>query len=162
MKTILDEVKAIPNRSMEIANLYHKQSLELINLALTHSKLAIEASHNSSTELIQVKDPKNLHALVTSHMSSQIRDYLNFATAAYQLGFNAQAQAVNIFQQQLTDNRSLTNDFLKCHSPSGNPVSTIAASIINSALHTSQSVIDSAKASVTQTAELTKSKLSSK
>jgi hypothetical protein len=36
---------------MEIANLYHKQSLELINLALTHNQQAINASHHRATEL---------------------------------------------------------------------------------------------------------------
>jgi site-specific recombinase XerD len=81
MKATVEQVKVIPNRTMEIANLYHKQSLELINLALTHNKKAIEASHNRATELLQVKDTKNIHELVTAHMSSQIRDYLSFAGA---------------------------------------------------------------------------------
>lgn len=162
MKPIAEEVKAVPNRTMEIANLYHKQSLELINLALTHNKQAIEASHTRATELLQVKDTKNIHELVTSHMMSQVRDYLSFATQAYQLGFDAHTQVANIFQKQITDNCALTNDILKHHALAGNPVSTMALSIVNGALHTSQSVIDSAKAAATKTAELAKSALSSK
>ena len=158
MKATVEQVKVIPNRTMEIANLYHKQSLELINLALTHNKKAIEASHNRATELLHVKDTKNIHA----HMSSQIRDYLSFATEAYQLGFDAHSEVANIFQQQIIDNRALTNEILKHHALAGNPVSTMALSIVNSALHTSQSVIDSAKAAATKTAELAKSALLNK
>ena len=55
MNTVAEEVKVIPNRTMEIANLYHKQSLGLINLALTQNKLAIEASHQRASELLQIK-----------------------------------------------------------------------------------------------------------
>ena len=156
MKATVEQVKVIPNRTMEIANLYHKQSLELINLALTHNKKAIEASHNRATELLHVKDTKNIHELVTAHMSSQIRDYLSFATEAYH------SEVANIFQQQIIDNRALTNEILKHHALAGNPVSTMALSIVNSALHTSQSVIDSAKAAATKTAELAKSALLNK
>jgi hypothetical protein len=42
MNSVAEEVRVIPNRTMEIANLYHKQSLALINLALTQNKLEIE------------------------------------------------------------------------------------------------------------------------
>ena len=162
MKTNAEEVKVIPNRTMEIANLYHKQSLELINLALVHNKQAIEASHTRATELLQVEDTNNIHELVTTHMTSQVRDYLSFATEAYKLGFNAHAEVANIFHQQIIDNRSLTNEILKHHALAGNPVSTMALSIVNSALHTSQSVIDSAKAAAAKNTELTKSAFANK
>jgi len=153
MKANVEQVKVIPNRTMEIANLYHKQSLELINLALAHNKQAVEASHNRATELLQVKDTQNIHALVTAHMSSQVRDYLSFATQAYQLGFDAHSEVANIFQQQIIDNRALTNEILKHHALAGNPVSTMALSIANSALHTGQAVIDSAKAAAAKAAK---------
>jgi hypothetical protein len=58
MKTAADEVKVIPNRTMEIANVYHTQSLKLVNLVLNQNKLAIEAAHTRATELSQVKDAK--------------------------------------------------------------------------------------------------------
>ena len=92
-------------------------------------------------------------------MTSQVRDYLSFATQAYQLGFDAHSEVANIFQQQIIDNRALTNEILKHHALAGNPVSKMALSIVNSALHTSQSVIDSAKAAAAKTTELAKSAL---
>ena len=162
MKATVEQAKVIPNRTMEIANLYHKQSLELINLALAHNKQALEASHNRATELLQVKDTKNIHELVTAHMTSQVRDYLSFATQAYQLGFDAHSEVANIFQQQIIDNRALSNEILKHHALAGNPVSSMALSIVNSALHTSQSVIDSAKAAAAKTTEFAKSALANK
>jgi hypothetical protein len=162
MQVKVNEVQATSNRTMEIANLYHKQSLELINLALTQNQQAINASHHRATELLQVKDTKNIHELVTAHMSSQVRDYLSFATEAYQLGFDAHAEVANIFQQQIIDNRALTNEMLKHHALAGNPVSSMALSIVNGALHTSQSVIDSAKAAAVKSAQLAKSALLSK
>lgn len=162
MKTNLDEVQVIPNRTMAIANLYHKQSLELINLALSHNKQAIDASHNRATELLQIKDPKNIHEVVTAHMISQVREYLSFATEAYRLGFDAHTEVSNIFQKQIIDNRGLTNEILKHHALAGNPVSTMGLSIVNGALHTSQYVIDSAKAAAAKTAELAKSALLNK
>jgi hypothetical protein len=156
MQVKVNEIQATSNRTMKIANLYHKQSLELINLALTHNKQAIDASHNRATELLQFKDPKNIQELVTGHMISQVRDYLNFAAEAYQLGFDAHADVSNIFQQQLIDNRGLTNEILKHHALEGNPISTMGLSIVNGALHTSQYVIDSAKAAAFKTAKLAK------
>jgi len=162
MQVKVTEVQSTPNRTMEIANLYHKQSLELINLALTHNKQAIDASHHRATELLQIKDPKNIHELVTAHMSSQVRDYLSFATEAYQLGFDAHAEVANIFQQQIIDNRALTNEMLKHHALAGNPVSSMALSIVNGALHTSQSLIDSAKVAAAKAVQSAKSALLSK
>ena len=61
MNTVADDVKVIPNRTMEIANLYHKQSLALINLALTQNKLAIEASHQRASELLQINESNKVH-----------------------------------------------------------------------------------------------------
>jgi hypothetical protein len=162
MQAKVTEVQATSNRAMEIANLYHKQSLEFMNLALTHNKRAINDSHNRATELLQLKDTKNIHELVTAHMSSQVRDYLSFAKEAYQLGFDAHAEVANIFQQQIIDNRALTNEILKHHALAGNPVSTMGLSIVNSALHTGQYVIDSTKAAAAKTADLAKSALLNK
>jgi hypothetical protein len=56
MKSVHENISVLPNRSIEIANLYHKQSLELINLALTHNKAAIEASHHRAAALLEIKD----------------------------------------------------------------------------------------------------------
>ena len=76
MKVANEALTVMPNRAMEIATLYHKQSLALINLALSHNKIAIESSHQRALELLEVKDPKTVHQLVSSHMVNQVKDYL--------------------------------------------------------------------------------------
>jgi hypothetical protein len=152
MNTVAEEVKVIPNRAMEIANLYHKQSLALINLALTQNKLAIEASHQRASELLQINEPSNVHKLMSSHMISQVKEYLDFAVCAYQMGFDSHAQVVGIFQSQIEDNRSLTNDVLKSHALSGNPVTTVAFAAVKNALDSSHAFLNSAKAMALETA----------
>ncbi len=152
MNTVAEEVKVIPNRTMEIANLYHKQSLALINLALTQNKLAIEASHQRASELLQIKEPNQVQQLVSSHMISQVKEYLDFAVCAYQMGFDSHAQVVSIFQNQIEDNRTLTNDVLKSHALSGNPVTTVAFAAVKNALDSSHAFLNSAKAMALETA----------
>jgi hypothetical protein len=158
MNTVAEEVKVIPNRAMEIANLYHKQSLALINLALTQNKLAIEASHQRASELLQINEPSNVHKLMSSHMISQVKEYLDFAVCAYQMGFDSHAQVVGIFQSQIEDNRSLTNDVLKSHALSGNPVTTVAFAAVKNALDSSHAFLNGAKvmALITPTQSSTK------
>jgi len=160
MKTAADEVKVIPNRTMEIANVYHTQSLKLINLALNQNKLAIEAAHTRATELSQVKDAKKINQLVTQHLTSHVIEYLGFATAAYQLGFDAHTEVVKIFHQQIIDNQDLADEIFHNHSLANHPVSNMALSLVNGAFQTSQAVIESAKAAAEKTTELAKSALS--
>lgn len=162
MKTIVEEVKLIPNRTMEIANLYHRQSLALINLALTQNKLAIEASHQRASELLQIKEPKDVHQLVSAHMISQVKDYLDFAVCAYQMGFDSHSQVVSIFQNQIEDNRTLTNEVLKSHALSGNPVTTVAFAAVKNALDSSHAFLNSAKAMALETAASASHAISSK
>jgi hypothetical protein len=162
MNTVAEEVKVIPNRTMEIANLYHKQSLALINLALTQNKLAIEASHQRASELLQIKEPNNVHKLVSSHMISQVKEYLDFAVCAYQMGFDSHAQVVSIFQNQIEDNRTLTNNVLKSHALSGNPVTTVAFAALKNALDSSHAFLNSAKTIALETAASASSAISSK
>jgi hypothetical protein len=151
MKTLAEEVKVIPNRTMEIANLYHRQSLALINLALTQNKLAIETSHQRASELLQIKEPNNVHKLVSSHMVNQVKEYLDFAVCAYQMGFDAQVQVMNVFQNQIEDNRTLTNDILKSHALSGNPLTTVAIAVVKNALNSSHAFLNSAKTMALET-----------
>lgn len=162
MNTVAEEVKFIPNRTMEIANLYHKQSLALINLALTQNKLAIEASHQRASELLRIKEPKDVHQLVSTHVINQVKEYLDFAVSAYQLGFNAHAQVLGIFQNQIEDNRNLTNDVLKSHALSGNPVTTVAFAAVKNALDSSNAFLNSAKAMALETAASASHAISSK
>jgi len=150
MNAIEDVSHIIPNRSVEIANLYHKQSLELINLALTHNKLAIEASHKRATELLEVKDSSKVNELVSLHMMSQVKDYLGFAVDAYKLGFDAHIQATKLFHQQVEDSYLLTTQALKAHALSGNPISSIATSFMKTALDASHAAMENAKAATSR------------
>jgi hypothetical protein len=109
MKSVHEKISVLPNRSIEIANLYHKQSLELINLALTHNKAAIEASHHRAAALLEIKDTNQVHELVSQHMLSQVNDYLSFAVEAYCLGFDAHIQATKLIEQQLEDGYEIAN-----------------------------------------------------
>jgi hypothetical protein len=135
----------IPNHSLEIANLYHKQSLELINLALSHNKHAIEASHKRASELLEVKDTNKVNELVSSHMTSQVKDYLVFAVAAYKLGFDAHIQATKLLHQQVEDGYVLANDTLNAHARSGNSIHAVAMTVVKTALDASNSAMESAK-----------------
>jgi K+ transporter len=161
MKTNQDLITQTPNRSLEIASLYHKQSLELINLALMHNKIAIEASHQRAVELMHVKDTSRVHELVSTHMVHQIKDYLNFAVAAYQLGFDAHSQVTGILQKQIEDNRALTEHVLSSPALTGNPISALAMLAVKSAMDTSHAVLSGAKVAAEKTAELAKQSLSS-
>jgi hypothetical protein len=162
MNTAADDVKVIPHRTMKIANLYHKQSMALINLALTQNKLAIEISHQRASELLQIKDPNNVHKLVSSHTISQVKEYLDFAVSAYQMGFDSHAQVLSIFQNQIEDNQTLTNDVLKSHALSGNPVTTVAFAAVKNALDSSHAFLNSAKTIALETAASASSAISSK
>jgi len=162
MNTVAEEVKVIPNRTMEIANLYHKQSLALINLALTQNKLAIEASHKRASELLLIKEPNNVHKLVSSHMISQVKEYLDFAVCAYQMGFDSHVQVMNLFQNQIEDNRTLTNDVLKSHALSGNPITTVAFAAVKNALDSSHAFLNTAKTMALETAASATNAISAK
>jgi hypothetical protein len=162
MGTLAEKVKVIPNRTIEIANLHHKQSLAFINLALTQNKLAIEASHQRASELLQIKEPNNVHKLVSSHMISQVKEYLDFAVCVYQLGFDSHAQVVGIFQSQIEDNRTLTNDVLKSHALSGNPLTAVAFAAVKNALDSSHAFLNTAKTMALETAHSATNAISAK
>ena len=85
-------------------------------------------------------------------MISQVKDYLDFAVCAYQMGFDSHAQVVGIFQNQIEDNRNLTNEVLKSHALSGNPVTTVAFAAVKNALDSSHAFLNSAKAMALETA----------
>ena len=159
MKPIDEAIQVIPNLSMEIAAIYHKQSSELICLALNHNKYATEDSQKRATELLRVKDAKKIQEIVSGNLIKQINDYLNFATAAYQLVFDSQTQVTKILQQKMDDNCALTHEILKSQELAGNPISTIALTAMKSALDTSHAVMNGAKAAAGKTAELTKHNL---
>ena len=162
MNTVAEEVKVIPNRTMEIANLYHKQSMALINLALTHNKLAIEASHQRAAELLQVNDTHAFSELVSKHMVNQVKEYLDFAVNAFQMGFESHAQVMDIFQNQIGNNRTLTNEVLKSHALSGNPITTVAMAAVKNALDSSHAFLSNAKSLALETAASASSAISSK
>lgn len=162
MKNNVEKVVVIPNRTLEITNLYQKQSLKLIDLVLTHNRDVLESSQKRISELLQEKDSKNIHILVTAHLSSQIHDYLNFAIRAYQLGVDSHSEVVQIFQQQIFENHDLNNEILKHPAMVGNPLTSMALSIINNALNTSKSVIDSASTASTKAANFTKASILNK
>ena len=162
MKVANEALTVMPNRAMEIATLYHKQSLALINLALSHNKIAIESSHQRALELLEVKDPKTVHQLVSSHMVNQVKDYLNFAAASYQMGFEAHTQVAKVIEHQIEDNCALANEVLKSHALEGNPISAMALSVVKSAMDTSHAVINGAKALATKTSEMATSSFPSK
>jgi len=147
---------AVPNRTLEIANIYHKQSLKLMDLVLTQNKDALESSQKRISELLQEKDSKNIHKLVTAHLSSQVLDNLNIAIQAYQLGIDSHSEIVQIFQRQILDNHDLNNDILKHPALAGNPVSSMALSIINNALNSSKSIIESASNFATKSTKFAK------
>jgi hypothetical protein len=162
MKNISENFQIMSNRALEIANLYHKQSLALMNLALTQNKLSIEASQQRAAELLKVKDTHAVSELVTKHMVNQVKEYLNFAVTAYQMGFESHAQVVDIFQNQIEDNRTLTNDVLKSHALSGNPVTTVAFAAVKNALDSSHAFLNSAKTIALETAASASHAISSK
>jgi hypothetical protein len=162
MKNISENFQIMSNRALEIANLYHKQSLALMNLALTQNKLSIEASQQRAAELLKVKDKHAVSELVTKHMVNQVKEYLNFAVTAYQMGFESHAQVVDIFQNQIEDNRTLTNDVLKSHALSGNPVTTVAFAAVKNALDSSHAFLNSAKTIALETAASASHAISSK
>jgi hypothetical protein len=145
MTTVSAPAHIISNRSIEIANLYHKQSLDLINLALSQNKLAIEASHQRAAELLDLKDTSKVQGLVTQHMMTQVKDYLGFAVDAYKLGFDAHIEVTKLFQKQVEDGYFLTNEALKAHSVSGNPISALATSFMKTALDATHEVMENAK-----------------
>ena len=150
MKAATATTNIISNRSIEIANLYHKQSLDLINLALTQNKLAIEASHKRASELSDIKDTSKVQSLVTQHMMIQVKDYLGFAVDAYRLGFDAHIEVTKLFQKQIEDGCFLTNEALKIQEISSNPISSIATTFMRTALDASHSVMENAKAATTK------------
>ncbi len=137
--------KTISNRSLEIANLYHNQSLNLINLALHQNKLAIEASHLRASQLLEVKDTSKVNELVSIHMVNQVKDYLRFAVDAYKLGFDAHIEAAKLFQEQLEDGYLITNHALNEHAHSGNPITAIAMTVVKTALDASHTAMETAK-----------------
>jgi hypothetical protein len=153
MKTVQETISVLSNRSIEIANLYHQQSLDLINLALTHNKNAIEASHHRAAELLEIKDTSQVHELVSKHMLSQVNDYLRFAVQAYSLGFDANVQATRLIQKQMEDGYDMANKSWHLNGQGTNPISTMALTVVKNALDASKEVMNSVKTSSSPRAE---------
>jgi hypothetical protein len=146
MKSVQETISELSNRSMAIANLYHQQSLELINLALTHNKSAIEASHHRATALLELKDTNQVHEMVSQHMLEQVNDYLKFAVSAYCLGFDAHIQATRLLQKQIEDGYHVANESFNMNSQGANPIATLALSMVKNGLDASHEVMNGVKA----------------
>ena len=160
MKVANEVLTVIPNRAMELANLYHQQSLAWVNLALSHNKITLESSHQRALELLEVRDPKPVHELVSSHMINQVKDSLNFAVASYQMGFESHTQVAKVIEHQKDDICALANEILKSRALEGNPISAMALSAVKSTMDTGQAVINGANAMTKKTSELATSSLS--
>jgi hypothetical protein len=101
---------------------------------------------------LEVKDTNKVNELVSLHMMNQVKDYLGFAVDAYKLGFDAHIEATKLFQQQLEDGYMLTNEALKVHALSGNPISAIAMTVVKTALDASHTAMESAKVAASKAA----------
>ena len=146
MKNPTENHPVLPNRSVEIAGLYHKQMLGLINIALTHNKQAIEAAHRRGAELLKVKSAKEVNELVAQHMISQLNESLGFAVDAYQLGFEANLQLSRLFAQQMEESLAMTHDAINAQGMPGNPISNMALSLVRNALDKSHAALNGVKA----------------
>jgi len=146
--------EATPSRAMEIVNIYHKQSLELINLTLTHNKIAIGNSQQKTKELLRLKETESIQELVSTHVYNQFQNFFLLGNSALQLGLNSHTEIATIFQKQIDDNASLLHDALKSNALSGNPFSTIALTALKDALNTSHGAISSAKKASAKTVEI--------
>ena len=104
--------------------------MALINLALSHNKIAIESSQQQALEILEVKDSKLVHELVFSHMINQVKDDLSFAVAFYQTGFESHTQIAKVMEDQMEDHCALANEILKSLELEGNPMSAMALSIV--------------------------------
>jgi hypothetical protein len=154
MKNIEQANTTTPNRSIEILNLYHKQSLDLLNLVLIQNKQAVEASQKRAEELLLLKDSKNIPELVSNHMFTQVRDYLSFAKAAYSLGVDAHNQITDVLHKQIEDNSALTHEVLNSKALSGNPISTLTLTVAKTALDSSHYAISNLKSVAKNSVEL--------
>ena len=161
MKTDPITLVQIPNRSMEIANIFHRQSFELMNMVMNHQKSAMQEHHQKMTDLMQAKDASHVPQLISSNLMGQVNDLMALTTKAYQLGYDAHSQVAEIFQKQIEDSSSLTSSVLSSHALAGKPMSTMAISVLKHSLDASRSLIDSAKIAAAKTVELANQSLSS-
>ncbi len=145
MNTKKDLPQLSNSLTAEITTLYHKQSLELINLALMHNKLSIESANKRANDLIKVKDINSVHELVSTHMVDQFKEYVKFAVEAYELGFQANAEASTILHKHGEVACNLTNELVNSQNVTANPLSTIAMSVVKSVMDTSQSMLSNVK-----------------
>jgi hypothetical protein len=160
MKTAPINPLQIPNRSMEIANIFHRQSFEMMNLVLNHQKSALQEQRQKMTDLMQIKDASNVQQLISANLMGQVTELMSLATKAYQLGFDAQSQVADILKKQIEDSSSLTTSVLSSHALAGNPLSTMAIAVVKHSLDASRSLIDGAKVAAVKTVEFTNDSLS--
>jgi len=154
MKPEEKAVQVMPNRTLEIAKIYGKKSLELFDLALVHHKIAIENSQNKATEIFQQKDPKSIQELVSKHTMNQVENLFLLANSAYQIGLESHLDVANIFHQQIADNSALTHQALSSQALSGNPFSTMALTAVKTALDSSHAALISAKVAAAKTSDI--------
>ncbi len=151
----------IPNRYMEIANIFHRQSFELMNLVMNHQKGVMQEHQQKMTDLMQAKEASHVPQLISSNLMGQVNDLMALTTKAYQMGFEAHTQVSEILQKQIEDSSSLTSSVLSSHALAGNPMSTMAIAVLKQSLEASRSLIDSAKLAAAKTVELANQSLSS-
>jgi len=134
------------NRTTSLANLYHANSVKLMDLVVAHNKHNMASSHKRASELIALKDMSGIHKLIAKNVSEQMRDFTDYATSAYLLGCEAQSNLMQICQSHVKDHAALTNQTIQSVSDKGNPLTALAISMAQAALDASRSAITTAKA----------------
>lgn len=145
MKNREQQISEIPNRTIKVFNLYHKQSLDLLNLVLLQSKQAVEASQKRTDDLMLLKDSKDVAEIVSIHMFNQVREYLSFAKAAYSLGSEAHLEITKLLHEQIEDNSALAHTAINSKALAGNPISTLTLTVAKTALDSSHAAISNFK-----------------
>ena len=154
MKPVEKAVQVMPNRTLEIAKIYGKKSLELFDLALVHHKIAIENSQNKASEIFQQKNPQSIQELVSKHTMNQVENLFLLANSAYQIGLESHLDVANIFHQQIADNSALTHQALSSQALSGNPFSKMALTAVKTALDSSHAALSTAKVAAAKTSDI--------
>ena len=70
----------IPNRYMEIANIFHRQSFELMNLVMNHQKGVMQEHQQKMTDLMQAKEASHVPQLISSNLMGQVNDLMALTT----------------------------------------------------------------------------------
>jgi DNA-binding protein H-NS len=136
------------NRTLAISNLYHEHSLKLIELILNQNKQALESAHQRTHELLTVKDLSKVHQLVTKDVASQVQDYTNFATSAYQLGCKANSELIENCKSHCQEQSELTHEALETITDSENPINSLSNAFAKATLDASNLAINTARGKV--------------